>query len=106
MKRMMRVKLKGERYPRTRLLQSDRVRSDGEILHPYNARRAGTEEHAAWIIQIYLPFLNHLPSSRKARSARCLCPRPMPFAVGPEKPHRDAWVFCRSACPGRIAECT
>lgn len=56
LERMMSGKLEGARYPRRRLLQFDRVRADGEILHPYNARRAGTDEHAAWIIEIYLPF--------------------------------------------------
>jgi hypothetical protein len=51
-RRMMDEKLDGERYPRKRLLQFDRVRADGEILHPYAARKEGS----TWIIRLYLPF--------------------------------------------------
>lgn len=51
-RRMMDEKLDGERYPRKRLLQFDRVRADGEILHPY----AGRKEGSTWIIRLYLPF--------------------------------------------------
>ncbi|HEV3423054.1 MAG TPA: hypothetical protein VG105_04565, partial [Paraburkholderia sp.] len=32
----------------------DRVRADGEILHPYAGRKDGT----SWLIQLYLPFTN------------------------------------------------
>jgi hypothetical protein len=53
-RRMMDEKLDGERYPRKRLLKFDRVRADGEILHPYAGRKDGT----SWLIQLYLPFTN------------------------------------------------
>ena len=55
--RMMDEKLDGDRYPRgRRLLEFDRVRTDGEILHPYAARRDGCTDRNAWIIRLYLPF--------------------------------------------------
>lgn len=55
--RMMAEKLADEPYPRgRRLLEFDRVRADGEILHPYAARREGDEGAAAWIIRVFLPF--------------------------------------------------
>lgn len=53
--RMSREKINAERYPRPRLLRFDRVRDDGEILHPYAARRTGSD-NSSWIIQLYLPF--------------------------------------------------
>ncbi len=43
-------------YPRKRLLQFDRVRADGEILHPFAARRDGRADGRFWVIQLYLPF--------------------------------------------------
>lgn len=47
----------GRRYPPgRRLLHHDRVRPDGEILHPYAARPADDREEPAWIIRLYLPF--------------------------------------------------
>lgn len=55
--RMMHEKLDDDRYPRTRrLLEFDRVRADGEILHPYAARRDGRPDLNKWIIRLYLPF--------------------------------------------------
>lgn len=41
------------RYPHVGVLRLDRRRNDGEILHPYAAR----QEHEAWVVQLYLPFL-------------------------------------------------
>jgi hypothetical protein len=55
-RRMMDEKLDSEPYPRERLLRFDRVRADGEILHPYAARRGGGTEGRAWIVRLYLPF--------------------------------------------------
>lgn len=55
--RMIDEKDDGDRYPtRRRLLEFDRVRADGEILHPYAARREGSTDRDAWIIQLFLPF--------------------------------------------------
>jgi hypothetical protein len=55
--RMTDAKLDGDHYPRSRrLLEFDRVRADGEILHPYAARREGGKETGAWIIRLFLPF--------------------------------------------------
>lgn len=42
------------RYPNEGVLRFDRCRQDGEILHPY----AGRKEGEAWIVEIYLPFLD------------------------------------------------
>ena len=42
------------RYPNRGLLRFDRVRPDGEILHPYAARK----EDGAWVILLYLPFVD------------------------------------------------
>ncbi|MDR5740026.1 hypothetical protein [Caballeronia sp. LZ016] len=53
--RLMREKVSGERYPRRRLLRFDRIRTDGELLHPYGARRQAGED-SPWIIRLYLPF--------------------------------------------------
>lgn len=41
-------------YPHEGVLRFDRLRLDGEILHPY----AGRKESNAWLIELYLPFLN------------------------------------------------
>ncbi|AJY38197.1 hypothetical protein I6G56_00200 (plasmid) [Burkholderia humptydooensis] len=51
--RMMEARLEGEPYPRKGLFRFDRVRADGEILHPYAGRRADD----SWIICFYLPFM-------------------------------------------------
>lgn len=40
-------------YPNRRFLRFDRVRCDGEILHPYSAKRANNGE---WVLQIFLIF--------------------------------------------------
>jgi hypothetical protein len=45
----------GDKYPRRRFLNFDRIRADGELLHPYGARRAQGES-SPWIIKVYLPF--------------------------------------------------
>ncbi|RDU96122.1 hypothetical protein [Trinickia dinghuensis] len=50
--RMMDERVSVERYPRKRLFDFDRVREDGEILHPY----AGRKDGGAWVIRLYLPF--------------------------------------------------
>lgn len=49
---MMDERLDVEPYPRKRLLEFDRVRADGEIFHPYAARK----DDIGWVIQLYLPF--------------------------------------------------
>lgn len=55
--RMMDERLDGHRYPRMRrLLQFDRVRGDGEILHPYAARQRTDTDLDAWVICLFLPF--------------------------------------------------
>ena len=51
-KRMMDARVEGPRYPRKGLFRFDRVRADGEILHPYAGRKAGD----TWHICFYLPF--------------------------------------------------
>ena len=51
--RMLDEKPGKERYPRPRFLEFDRVRGDGEILHPYAACR---DAHGEWAICLYLPF--------------------------------------------------
>ncbi|WP_242540169.1 hypothetical protein [Trinickia mobilis] len=56
MTRMMDEKLDSDPYPRKRLLRFDRVRADGEIVHPYAARRDERADGRSWIIQLYLPF--------------------------------------------------
>jgi hypothetical protein len=56
-RRMMKERIEGQ-YPRRRLMHFDRVRDDGEILHPYAGRRKGGEEDGAWIIRLFLPFTN------------------------------------------------
>lgn len=50
--RMIEARIEGEPYPRKGLLRFDRVRMDGEILHPYATRQVGD----SWIIRFYLPF--------------------------------------------------
>jgi hypothetical protein len=47
---MMNEKPGKDRYPRPRFLEFDRVRGDGEILHPYAARR---DAHGKWEIRLY-----------------------------------------------------
>ncbi|WP_342310568.1 hypothetical protein [Burkholderia pyrrocinia] len=39
-------------YPHKKIFEFDRVRADGEIVHPYAARKATDE----WIVSFYLPF--------------------------------------------------
>lgn len=50
--RMTEVRLKNSAYPRRGVLRFDRVRADGEILHPYAAQKVEDE----WVISVYLPF--------------------------------------------------
>lgn len=54
--RMMREEQVEAKYPNKskRLLRCDRIREDGELLHPYAARKSGD----SWIIRLYLPFLH------------------------------------------------
>jgi hypothetical protein len=40
------------RYPHTGVLRFDRRTLEGEILHPYQARKGGDQ----WIVLLYLPF--------------------------------------------------
>lgn len=55
--RMMDERLDGDQNPRTRrLLEFDRVRGDGEILHPYAARLRTDTDLDAWVIRLFLPF--------------------------------------------------
>lgn len=42
------------KYPNKGLLRFDRIRNDGELLHPYAAQKSGD----GWIIRMYLPFLH------------------------------------------------
>ena len=53
--RMTEARLKNPIYPRKGVLRFDRVRADGEILHPYAARRIADE----WVISVYLPFTHN-----------------------------------------------
>ena len=48
----MHARLDDDCYPRRQLFRFDRVRADGEILHPY----AGRPENEKWVICFYLPF--------------------------------------------------
>lgn len=41
-------------YPNPRVFRFDRCRADGEILHPYAARRDGQD----WRVLVHLPFLD------------------------------------------------
>ena len=50
--RRMHARLDDDCYPRKQLFRFDRVRADGEILHPY----AGRPENEKWVICFYLPF--------------------------------------------------
>jgi hypothetical protein len=52
-------------YPRKRLLQFDHVRADGEILHPFAARRDGRADGRFWVIRLYLPFTQEWGSWRR-----------------------------------------
>ncbi len=52
LRRMTEARLKSGAYPRKGMFRFDRVWNDGEILHPYAARKVGEE----WIISFYLPF--------------------------------------------------
>jgi len=42
------------KYRNKGLLRFDRIREDGELLHPYAAHKSAD----SWIIRLYLPFLN------------------------------------------------
>lgn len=48
-------------YPHEGVLRFDRRRPDGEILHPY----AGRKEQGAWMVDLYLPFLNAYEAMRE-----------------------------------------
>ena len=51
---MMRARFEEHtRYPHKGVLRFDRLRADGEILHPY----AATKDGDIWIVRLYLPFL-------------------------------------------------
>lgn len=55
--RMLKEKWASEasaKYPNQGLLRFDRVREDGELLHPYAARKSGE----SWSVRLYLPFLH------------------------------------------------
>lgn len=57
--KMMRACL-AVRYPHRGVLRFDRLAADGELLHPYAARR----DSERWIVQLYLPFqraFNEMP---------------------------------------------
>lgn len=41
-----------ERYPNKPLLRLDRLRQDGELLHPYAARKS----NGGWLVRLYMPF--------------------------------------------------
>lgn len=41
-----------EKYPNKPFLRLDRLRQDGELLHPYAARKSSD----GWIIHLYIPF--------------------------------------------------
>lgn len=52
---VVRRMMKGARahsYPHKGVLRFDRLRQDGEILHPY----AGRKEGQGWVVELYLPF--------------------------------------------------
>ncbi|MDH6153670.1 MULTISPECIES: hypothetical protein [Paraburkholderia] len=53
---MMRARFEepGAPYPHKGVLRFDRLRADGEILHPY----AATKDGDAWTVRLYLPFLH------------------------------------------------
>jgi len=42
----------GQSYPHAGVLRFDRLRPDGEILHPF----AGRQEEGEWVVDLYLPF--------------------------------------------------
>jgi hypothetical protein len=44
----------GSHYPHQGVLRFDRCRVDGEILHPYAARKHDEN----WVVELYLPFRN------------------------------------------------
>lgn len=50
--RMTKARLKSIAYPRKGMFRFDRVRKDGEILHPYAAHNVGED----WIVSFYSPF--------------------------------------------------
>jgi len=52
LRRMTKAHLESIAYPRKGMFRFDRVWNDGNILHPYAARKVGVE----WIISFYLPF--------------------------------------------------
>lgn len=56
--RMMSARLDMQTYPKDRrILLFDRVRGDGEILHPYAVRNNVSLPGEDWIVLFYLPFL-------------------------------------------------
>jgi hypothetical protein len=54
--RMMREQFSSQmtKYRNNGLLRFDRVRGDGELLHPYAAKKSGD----SWNVRLYLPFVN------------------------------------------------
>ncbi|BBO99304.1 hypothetical protein [Sulfuriferula nivalis] len=54
--RMMRERFSSQmaKYRNKGLLRFDRVRGDGELLHPYAAKKSGD----SWNVRLYLPFVN------------------------------------------------
>lgn len=52
LRRMTKARLKSGAYPRKGMFRFDRVRNDGEILHPYAAHKVGEN----WMVSFYLPF--------------------------------------------------
>ncbi|CAE6843144.1 hypothetical protein R69746_07014 [Paraburkholderia aspalathi] len=49
---MTEVHRKNLAYPRKRMFRFDRVRADGEIVHPYAARDVAE----GWVLSFYLPL--------------------------------------------------
>ncbi|MGF6851193.1 hypothetical protein [Paraburkholderia sp. CI3] len=53
------------RYPNRGVLRFDRLREDGEILHPYSIRR---DESVEWFIRVLLLFPRTYPEIRERGS--------------------------------------
>jgi len=53
--KMLKAKVDREYPSRRRILKFDRVRADGEILHPYAARKDPARPNE-WLIKVFLPF--------------------------------------------------
>ncbi|WP_238539600.1 hypothetical protein [Burkholderia sp. KJ006] len=52
-RRMMEARYTSSDYPHKKIFEFDRVRADGEIAHPYAARKAAD----VWMVCFYLPFV-------------------------------------------------